>query len=76
MTNYTSLIRAQLTNHGYPADILSFLPRLLKGDEMVAMAMRLAMVGALAALLRSAFYRWHSRLADGKVFCSDMSSLS
>jgi hypothetical protein len=65
MTDYLTLVREGLTSMGFPIDYVSSITRNLAGNDIVAVATRLALVGVLAAVLRSFISQWQNRIIEG-----------
>jgi hypothetical protein len=66
MTDYLAAIRQGLVAMGVPVDFVASLTRNLAGNDIVAVATRLALVGVLAAVLRSSLTKWQNRLFESK----------
>lgn len=63
MTDYVSLIRGYVEAMGWPSQVIDSVMRHVKGDDIVGMGIRLALIGLMASLVRtlvSTTYTWIS----------------
>jgi len=67
MPDYLALVRDGLTSMGAPVDYISSITKNLAGNDIVAVATRLALVGVLAAVLKSFISKWQNRIYEGKL---------
>lgn len=61
MADYITYIRAHLEMLGWPSHIFDSVMRHVKGDDIVGMGIRLAMIGLMASFVRtfvSSVYTW------------------
>lgn len=64
MTNYTAILRDQFVAYGWPAKLVNTVFKHFQGDDMVGIAVRLALLGVLASIVRVSLYSLYSRLDD------------
>jgi hypothetical protein len=65
MPDYLALVRGWLASMGVPIDYISSITNNLAGNDIVAVATRLALVGVLAAVLKSFISKWQNRIYEG-----------
>jgi hypothetical protein len=65
MPDYLTFVRDGLGSVGLPIDYISSITRNLASNDIVAVATRLALVGVLAAVLKSFISKWQRRLVEG-----------
>jgi hypothetical protein len=66
MSDYLSLIKDGMSRMGIPSEYISSLTRNLAGNDIVAIAIRLALVGVIAAYLKYFIVKWQNQLLEGK----------
>lgn len=66
MNDNLTNVRQGLLAMGVPIDYVTTLTRNLAGNDIVAVATRLALVGVLAAVLRSLISKWQNRLFESE----------
>jgi hypothetical protein len=65
MPEYLALVRDGLNSMGVPVEYISSITNNLAGNDIVAVATRLALVGVLAAVLKSFISKWQNRIYEG-----------
>jgi hypothetical protein len=62
MPDYLAFVRDGLTSIGVPVHYISSITKNLAGNDIVAVATRLALVGVLAAVLKSSLVKWQNKV--------------
>ena len=65
MANYLTIVRDGLTSMGFPINLVVSITRNLADNDILAVATRLAVVGVLAAVLRTFISKWQARIVEG-----------
>ena len=65
MANYLTIVRDGLTSMGFPINLVVSITRNLADNDILAVATRLAVVGVLAAVLRTFISKWQNRIVEG-----------
>jgi hypothetical protein len=62
MPDYLAVVRDGLASMGVPINYISSITKNLAGNDIVAVATRLALVGVLAAVLKSSLVNWQNKI--------------
>jgi len=65
MPDHLALVRDGLISMGLPIHYISSITKNIAGNDIVAVATRLALVGVLAAVLKSFISKWQNRFYEG-----------
>jgi hypothetical protein len=65
MPDYLAIVRDGLASMGVPIDYISSITKNLASNDIVAVATRLALVGVLAAVLKSFISKWQNLIYEG-----------
>jgi len=66
MVDYINMLHEALISIGLPIHLISSITRALASSELIGVTARLAVVGALGAVLRNSIAKWQDRLLEGK----------
>ena len=70
MVDYIKMLHEALISVGLPIDLIASITRALASSELIGVTARLAVVGALGAVLRNSIAKWQDRLLEGKSLAS------